>query len=66
MVLGLAIVKSLENIRERISNVREPEILMIPSAPPEAVARAQIVSLFILLKGCDGITTYETVEFFSC
>ena len=43
MVLGWALRRSLVNIRERISSVWGPEILMMPSAPPGAVAKAQIV-----------------------
>ena len=47
MVLRDAWVRSLLNIRERISREWSPEILMIPIAPPVAVAMAQMVSLFI-------------------
>jgi hypothetical protein len=41
----LALVRSLLNIRERISRDWAPEILIIPNAPPGAVANAQIVSI---------------------
>ena len=47
MVFPDAWVRSLVNIRERISREWSPEILMIPIAPPVAVAMAQMVSLFI-------------------
>ena len=43
MVLGWALRRSLVNTWERISSVWGPEILMMPSAPPGAVANAQIV-----------------------
>ena len=47
MVLGWACVRSLVNTRERISSVFGPEILIIPIAPPGAVASAQIVSVIL-------------------
>ena len=49
VAMGLVCDRSLSKICERISNVCEPEILMIPIAPPGAVAKAQMVSLFIYI-----------------
>jgi len=43
MVLGWVFVRFLVKTRERISSVWGPEILIIPIAPPGAVAKAQIV-----------------------
>ena len=43
MELGWVFVRFLVKTRERISSVWGPEILIIPIAPPGAVAKAQIV-----------------------
>jgi hypothetical protein len=44
MVFGFTFVRSFVNMREKISRDFSPEILIIPNAPPGAVAKAQIVS----------------------